>query len=90
MIGMGWALSAAGASSSVLSLWKVDSAATREFMTSFYTKMAVGGRAASRAGALRQAELEMLQSKSFRHPFFWAAFSMWGDGTAPLLRTTGR
>jgi CHAT domain-containing protein len=90
MIGMGWALSAAGASSSVLSLWKVDSAASREFMTSFYRNLAVGGSAVSRSGALRQTGLEMLQLTAYRHPFYWAAFTLWGDGFSSDSRVAGR
>ena len=87
---MGWALSAAGASSSVLSLWKVDSAASREFMTSFYRNLAVGGSAVSRSGALRQTGLEMLQLTAYRHPFYWAAFTLWGDGFSSDSRVAGR
>jgi CHAT domain-containing protein len=79
MIGMGWALSAAGASSSVLSFWKVDSAASRGFMTSFYGNLTADGGSASKSGALRQAALRMLQSPGYRHPFYWAAFALWGD-----------
>ncbi len=82
MIGMGWALSAAGASSSVLSFWKVDSAASRDFMTLFYRDMAGGGGSLSGSAALRKTELEMLRSAAYRHPFYWAAFTFWGDGTA--------
>jgi CHAT domain-containing protein len=81
MIGMGWALSAAGASSSVLSLWKVDSAASADFMTLFYKNLAAGGSPVSRSVALRQTGLEMLRSPAYRHPFYWAAFTLWGDGS---------
>jgi CHAT domain-containing protein len=90
MIGMGWALSAAGAASSVLSLWKVDSASSKDFMISFYAKLAAGGSSGSRAAALRQAGLEMLQSPAYRHPFYWAAFTLWGDGAAPSSPTASR
>jgi CHAT domain-containing protein len=86
MIGMGWALSAAGASSSVLSLWKVDSAASREFMTSFYKNLAAGGNAVPKSEALRRAGLTMLHSPAYRHPFYWAAFTLQGDGASPLQR----
>ena len=86
MIGMGWALSAAGANSSVLSLWKVDSAASRIFMTSFYTNPAGSRPAESKAEALRRAGLEMLQSQAYRHPFYWAAFTLQGDGSSSLLQ----
>ncbi len=78
MVGMGWALSAAGASSSVLSLWKVDSAATRQLMTWFYRDLR---RGMPRAEALRQAGLHLLQGGTYTHPFYWAAFTLWGEGT---------
>jgi len=81
MIGMGWALSAAGASSSVLSFWKVDSAASREFMTLFYRHLGGSAGSVSKAAALRRTELEMMQSTAYRHPFYWAAFTLWGDGS---------
>ncbi|HWE52058.1 MAG TPA: CHAT domain-containing protein [Bryobacteraceae bacterium] len=80
MIGMGWALSAAGASSSVLGMWKVDSAASREFMTSFYKNLSLGDDSVSRSAALRQTGLQMLQSTTYKHPFYWAAFTLWGNG----------
>ena len=79
MIGMGWAISAAGASSSMLSLWKVDSAASRSFMTAFYRDYAVNET--TRSAALRQAGLSMLHSQAYSHPFYWAAFTLWGDGS---------
>ncbi len=79
MIGMGWALSAAGVSSSMLSLWKVDSAASRQFMTAFYRDYAVKGT--TRAAVMRRAGLEMLHSPAYSHPFYWAAFTLWGDGS---------
>jgi len=88
MIGMGWALSAAGASSAVISLWKVDSAATREFMTGFYGGFAVPlakGTVPNYAGALRKAAETLRRHPEFRHPYYWAAFCLWGDnlgGTA--------
>ena len=44
MMGMGWALSVAGASSSILSYWKIDSAASKDFMIAFYRHMGDGGR----------------------------------------------
>ena len=77
VMGMGWALSAAGASSSVLSLWKVDSVASRNFMTSFYANLS----SQSRSDALRNASLAMLRSPLYRHPFYWAAFTIQGQGS---------
>jgi CHAT domain-containing protein len=34
----------------------------------------------SKAEALRSAALRMLKSKDRRHPFYWAAFVLIGDG----------
>jgi CHAT domain-containing protein/tetratricopeptide (TPR) repeat protein len=90
MIGMGWALSAAGASSSVLSLWKVDSAASKDFMTSFYRNLAARGSSVSRSEALRQAGLGMLRSEGYRHPFYWAAFTLQGDGSPSSVQSAAR
>ncbi len=78
MMGMGWALSAAGASSSVLSSWKVDSTASRSFMVAFHRNL-TSGNGVSKSAALRDAGLEMLHSEAYRHPFYWAAFTLWGD-----------
>ena len=80
MMGMGWALSAAGASSSMLSLWNMDSAASRQFMTAFYRDYAVNGVTRQRR-AVRRVGLEMLHSTAYSHPFYWAAFTLLGDGS---------
>lgn len=32
------------------------------------------------AAALRQSALKMLAEKKFSHPFYWAGFSVVGDG----------
>jgi CHAT domain-containing protein len=72
---MGWALSVAGAASSMLSYWKVDSAASRDFMIALYKRMPSGTKAA----ALRSAALDMMQSPGHRHPFYWAPFTLWGS-----------
>jgi CHAT domain-containing protein len=88
IMGMGWALSAAGASSSVLSLWKVDSTASKTFMTAFYRQYTASGGGVSKSTAMRRAGLEMLAAGPYRHPFYWAAFTLWGDGahTASIRR----
>ncbi|EAW33647.1 CHAT domain-containing protein [Lyngbya sp. PCC 8106] len=35
-----------------------------------------------RSEALRQTQLEMLNSQQYQHPYFWAAFVLVGDWTA--------
>lgn len=84
VIGMGWALFVAGSPTTVLSLWKVESAGTAELMVKFHKHLmapGVGQRARQKkAGALRAASLELMKDARFRHPFYWAGFVMIGNG----------
>ncbi len=57
--GLRRALGLAGARTQVMSLWKVDDAATRDLMVDLYRRLRVGQ---GRAEALRQAQLAMLQA----------------------------
>lgn len=66
----------AGAQAVVATLWRVDDLTSRALMVAFYRRLRVG---APTAEALRQAQLEILRSAEWRHPFFWAAFSLTGD-----------
>ena len=36
--------------------------------------------AMTKAEALRQAQLKLLRTKRYQHPFFWAGFVVVGDG----------
>ena len=79
--GLRRALVMAGAESEVISLWKVDDAATRDLMVGYYRRLVAGG---GRTAALREAQLELLASADRRHPFYWAAFipsGAWGPLT---------
>jgi len=74
----------AGASSLVVSLWRVEDSITATVMTAFYQALCTGR---SRAEALRQAQLTILQpagqhaeqQQLFRHPTFWAPFVLVGS-----------
>ena len=81
VIGMSWALFVAGVPTTVASQWKVDSASTTSLMIDFHRHLtARPANARSKAEALRQAELGLLRSERYRHPFYWAGFVMIGDG----------
>jgi len=84
VIGLTWAFFVGGTPTTVVSQWRVESASTTELMLSFHRnlKSASGGAryAMTKAEALRQAELKLLHSKDYQHPFFWAAFVVMGDG----------
>jgi CHAT domain-containing protein len=64
----------AGVPSVIGSLWQVEDEATTVLMLQFYKRFLEVG-----AGeALRQAMLELKKSPRFEHPFFWAAFTLYG------------
>lgn len=63
----------AGAKAMVMSLWKVDDAATQALMTNFYTNLAKGG---SKAKAFKQAQLQLMTK--YKDPYYWGAFVMMG------------
>ncbi|MCI0488643.1 MAG: CHAT domain-containing protein [Blastocatellia bacterium] len=67
----------AGASRVVASLWKVDDAATADFMKRFYTGMFV--KKLRPAAALREAQVEMWKQERWRSPYYWAAFVLQGE-----------
>jgi CHAT domain-containing protein len=67
----------AGASRVVASLWKVDDAATAELMQHFYT--AIFHDKLSPAAALREAQIEMSQTKRWANPYYWAGFDIQGE-----------
>ncbi|MGH9752826.1 MAG: tetratricopeptide repeat protein [Blastocatellia bacterium] len=79
MIGLSWALFVAGVPSTVVSQWKVESAATRELMLGFHRQLRARNPA-PKAEALRQAALTLMKNPETSHPFYWAGFVLVGDG----------
>ena len=76
LVGMSWALFVAGVPSVVASRWKVDSAATSEFMINFHRELK---RTGNKATALRLAAMELKRNPAWRHPVFWSAFMLMGS-----------
>jgi CHAT domain-containing protein len=72
--GLNRAFRAAGARSVLMSLWKVDDAATQQLMTEFYSEWLKG---VNKKQALRNAQLK-LRGK-YSHPYYWGAFLAVGD-----------
>jgi CHAT domain-containing protein len=66
----------AGSPAAVVSLWSVSDEGTKELMVKFYENLLKKGL--TREAALRAAKLDML-SGQYKHPFFWAAFVMYGE-----------
>ena len=67
----------AGARSTMASLWYVSDEATATLMTQFYESFTQ--ERLTKAEALRRAQLEILQSDNFSHPYYWSAFVLVGN-----------
>jgi CHAT domain-containing protein/Tfp pilus assembly protein PilF len=76
--GMRRALVLAGSESQLMSLWSVVDKVTKELMIPYYKGLQQGE---GRSDGLRQVQLQMLQSRFRKHPFYWAAFILSGDWT---------
>ena len=63
----------AGANALVMSLWKVDDAATQQLMTSFYTNWTKSG---NKFKAFKQAQQQLMVK--YKDPYYWGAFVMMG------------
>ncbi|MBE7384542.1 MAG: CHAT domain-containing protein [Leptolyngbya sp. SIO1E4] len=83
VVGLSRSLIAAGANSTVVSLWAVPDAPTAELMATFYTGLQQGQ---NKAQALRQAMLQTMEAHA--NPLAWAAFVLVGN-PAPLQSATG-
>ena len=79
VLGLTRAFFYAGARNVVVSLWNVNDSATATLMERFYLNLRHG---LPTREALREAKLSLLHSSqaSWRHPYFWAAFVIQGQG----------
>jgi CHAT domain-containing protein len=74
LLGIPRALLYAGARAVLLSRWPVDSAATFEFMRSFYSHT----RQVDAPEAARRAAGDLRKNPRYAHPYYWAAFDLIG------------
>lgn len=74
VLGLTRAFMYAGANSVFGSLWSISDEATSVLMKEFYTNI----KTMEKTEALRQAQIKMIQSKEYSHPFYWAAFNITG------------
>ncbi|TXD82100.1 CHAT domain-containing protein [Subsaximicrobium wynnwilliamsii] len=75
-----------GIPSIVMSLWKVDDAATAKIMSAFYSNLKAGQ---TKDLALKNAKisyLETVEEEALKHPYYWAGFIISGNTTA-LINT---
>ena len=78
LMSLGEYVSLAGAASVVVSLWSVDDLETKNLMKAFYTRLKQDG--SDKVAALQRAQVELLKRPESRHPFYWAAFVLYGKG----------
>jgi CHAT domain-containing protein/tetratricopeptide (TPR) repeat protein len=76
VVGLTWALFAAGAPSQVVSQWAVNDSSTALLMKNFYGELE---KKRPRAEALRTASLALLRDGEHAHPYYWAPFILMGD-----------
>jgi len=59
-----------------INLWKEDDIGSQELMVQYYDRLLAN---TGRSEALRQTQLDFLNSSRYRHPYYWAAFIPSGD-----------
>ena len=67
-----------GARSTLATLWAVKDQATALFMVEFY-RILSSKPGITKAEALRQAQVSLLQNRQYKHPFYWAPFLLVGN-----------
>ena len=75
IVGLTRAFMFAGAPRVICSLWKVDDEATQALMIKFY-ELWTGDVGA--AEALKQAQAFVRGQEKWKHPYYWAAWVLWG------------
>jgi CHAT domain-containing protein/predicted negative regulator of RcsB-dependent stress response len=78
LIGLGRGMLYAGAGALVVSLWRVADATTVYQMECMYQALRAG---ASKAAALRCAQIAALRAAPQPHPAYWGAFQLVGDAS---------
>ena len=80
MVGLTRSFMYAGAPRVLCSLWKVDDEATMALMIKFYElwNPKDGSKGLSAAVALQKAQQHIKSQKKWAHPYYWAAWVLWG------------
>jgi len=76
ILGLTRAFMCAGATSIVVSLWKVSDRSTSLLMSYFYENLK---KNMNKAEALRQAKIKLIKNCGFIQPYFWAPFILVGE-----------
>jgi CHAT domain-containing protein/Flp pilus assembly protein TadD len=77
LITLARAFAIAGPPTLIATLWKVPDESTASLVIEFYT--ALKEEKKDKLTSLRDAQLSLLRSEKFSHPFYWAPFLLIGD-----------
>ncbi|MGK7951025.1 MAG: CHAT domain-containing protein [Xenococcaceae cyanobacterium] len=69
----------AGARSTLATLWSVNDRTTALAIDNFYQQLTQSTVPMSKTKALREAQLSLINSTQFNHPFYWAPFVLIGN-----------
>ncbi len=78
-LGMAGIAVRSGARSTLATLWSVKDQSTTLLMDEFYQDLAQSESTINKAEALRQAQLALIKSPDFNHPFYWSPFVLVGN-----------
>jgi CHAT domain-containing protein len=77
--GLRRALVLAGAESQLMTLWPVSDRSTRDLVVNYYRQITAD---VGRGDALRRAQLDLMRTPRFAHPYYWASFILSGAWTS--------
>ncbi len=75
IIGLAQAFLNTGVRTIIVSLWKIDSAATEKFMETFIHYL----KHWDKITALQKTIVEFMRNKNYQHPYFYAPFILIGN-----------
>jgi CHAT domain-containing protein len=78
-LGMAGMAVRSGARSTLATLWSVSDRSTVMLMNQFYQHLTQSTDHMTKAEALRQAQLALINSTEFHHPFYWSPFVLVGN-----------
>lgn len=82
LLSLGHAFSAAGVSATVITLWPVADAAGMRLISNFYEHLRARDRKSRALQRAKQRFLEQAASDLEGHPYFWAAYQLYGNDAA--------
>ena len=68
-----------GARSTLATLWSVEDSSTVALMNKFYRQLATQEYSMTKSQALREAQIALMHSEKYSHPYYWAPFILVGN-----------